>query len=178
MPQFEAYDHTVEVNGQTVLAFVDGVPNGFEDKAREVLADNGIESPTPGNWYSQQTLLDAFAQLSTEVGPATVTKIGEAIPENAEWPAEVDTVVGALESIDDAYYANHRGGRIGHYDAERVDAERLRVRCDNPYPCAFDEGIVRAVAAEFVEFGAPRVHEVGEECRADGGEACVYEVEL
>jgi hypothetical protein len=175
MAQFKAFESGVEVNGQTVNSFVDGVPDAFEDKALGILATHDIEAPHPDEWYPQRAWLDAFDEIATEVGTATLTQIGESIPESAEWPPDVDSVTGGLDSIDDAYHMNHRGGDIGHYRVERTGDGEVTVRCNNPYPCAFDEGIVRAVASEFAD-GYPAVTEVGNECRSDGGDECVYEV--
>lgn len=176
MAQLEALDSDVEVNGQTVQAFVDGVPDAFERKTLDILASNGIESPTSDDWYPQQAWLDAFAEIAETVGENTLSKIGEAIPRNAEWPPGVEGIVSGLESIDDAYHRNHRGGVVGTYESERVDDGMVHVRCDNPYPCAFDQGIIAEVTREFTDSGVPRVIEIGDECRDEDGDECVYEV--
>jgi hypothetical protein len=175
MAQYEALDDDVEVNGQTVLAFIDGVPSAFEDKSEYILERNGIENPKPDTWHPQQAWLDAFAEIAENVGENTLSNIGESIPENADWPPGVSTVEAGVESIDDAYHMNHRGGDIGHYHSETVGENEVRVRCTNPYPCAFDQGIVDATAAQFAD-GYVRVEEVGEECRSESGEECVYRV--
>ena len=176
MSKYETLDDGVEVNGRTVLANVDGIPDTFEEQAFEILAENGIEDPDPEGWYSQQAWLDSLEQIEDEVGESTVKNIGKSIPENAEWPPGVTTVVGGLESIDEAYRANHRGGEIGHYAAERVDDGTIEVRCDNPYPCTFDQGLIESAAKTFTDSGIPLVTETGDECRDEGGDECVYEV--
>jgi hypothetical protein len=175
MVHLEPIEKTVEVNGQTVRAFVDGVPGTFEDKALKILAENGIENPESDNWYPQGAWLDAFEEVANSIGESTLNTIGTSIPENAEWPPGVDGVVDGIESIDHAYHQNHRGGTIGHYDAEQVDDSTVHVECTNPYPCSFDQGIIEAVSREFSD-ELVRVDEVGDTCRNDGGEKCVYEV--
>lgn len=176
MAQYEAYETGVEVNGRTVLAVIDGVPTAFEQKARRILRENGIEDPEPNGWYPQQAWLDGFAEIDESIGGAALNQIGKSIPENADWPDDVDTLVGGLESIDEAYQMNHRGGSIGYYDTEAIDATTVRVECKNPYNCAFDEGIIKATAMKFADSGIPSVTEVGSECRENGGEKCLYEV--
>lgn len=176
MAQFEPFEGGVEVNGQTVLAVVDGMPGFFEDRATEMLADNGIEDPHPDEWYPQSAWLDTFAEIDERIGEATLREIGESIPENAEWPPHVDSLVGGLESIDEAYHMNHRGGKIGTYRAERTSEDTVTVTCRNPYACPFDLGIVTATAREFAEGSVPSVSETSEHCRAEGGEQCTYEV--
>lgn len=175
MGQFEPLEDGVEVNGQTVLAFVDGVPSAFRGKAESILADNGIEDTEPDTWYQQQAWLDAFKEIAENIGTNTLTNIGRSIPENADWPPGISSVEEGIESIDDAYHMNHRGGEIGHYHSEAVGENTVRVRCTNPYPCPFDQGIIKATAGQFAE-GIPGLKEVGDTCRTDGGEECVYEV--
>lgn len=174
MAQFEAFDDGVEVNGQTVLSFIEGTP--MERTTRELLAENGIEDPQSDEWYPQEAWLAAFQAMADEVGTTTVKRIGKTIPENAEWPDGIDSVAGGVESINEAYQMNHRGGDIGYYDVERQADNELRVTCMNPYPCSFDQGILKATAEEFADGGFVSVDECGEDCRADGGETCVYEV--
>lgn len=62
---------------------------------------------------------------------------------------------------------NHRGGDIGQYEAEAVDETTARVECASPYACAFDTGIIEAVARECPDSGIPTVTGVGDKCRAD-----------
>lgn len=172
MTQFEALDDGVEVNGQTVMAFIEGVPDTFEERTASILANHGIEDPEPDEWYPQQAWLDAFEEIATNIGSSTLGNIGKAIPNNAEWPPGVEDVDEGIESIDEAYHMNHRGGEIGSYESEVIDDSTVRVRCTNPYPCDFDKGIVEATAKEFAS-GYVSVTEVGDECREDAGDVCV-----
>lgn len=180
MGQFEPFEEGVEVNGQTVLAVVDGVPDPFRDRAYAILEAAGIEDPEPGQWYPQASWLDAFEEIWTDVGDATLRGIGRSVPENADWPVDVDTAVDGLQSLDEAYHMNHRGGDIGYYSAEPRNGNVVDITCKTPYPCAFDQGVVQG-AAEAFEFdgaGIPRLTETSDRCRDDGGVECVYEVEL
>ena len=50
--------------------------------------------------------------------------------------------------------------------------------CDNPYPCAFDRGIIEAAAKRFAaqSFLVNAVHDDSCDCRNRGGESCTYHV--
>lgn len=178
MAEFDAFDDDAEVNGHTVLSVLEGVPAGFEDRATAILADHGIENPQPGDWYPQQAWLDAFQEIDAQVGEATLTRIGERIPGTAQWPTSIDLVVTALDLIDDAYHMNHRNGEIGSYDAEKIDNTTVHVTCRNPYPCSFDQGIIRAVAERVSLRDNVLVTEISDTCRSDGGDECIYKVEV
>lgn len=177
MSQFEAFAPGVEVNGETVLAVVDGM-GAYTKTAYRILEDNGIVDPKPGRWYPQQSWLDAFREIAEKVGPNTVHRIGVKIPNNAIFPPSIDSLVKALASIDVAYHLNHRGGEIGRYRF-RLEARRsATIHCENPYPCDFDRGIIEAVASKFRPPGTivTTEHEPTPRCRKEGGRTCVYRV--
>ncbi len=177
MAQFKAMASGVEVNGETVLSIVAGM-GMFKTRALQVLADCGIASPQPGKWYPQQAWLDAFARISEAQGPALLNLIGRKIPEHAQFPPEIDAIAKALAAIDVAYHMNHRGGEIGSYAFQADGARGARMVCRNPYPCAFDRGIIEAMANRFKPAdskGVEVVHDAGD-CRRQGADACTYRV--
>jgi hypothetical protein len=179
MAQFKAFAPGVEVNGETVLSVVAGVP-GSEAMAKEILASCGIVDPQAGKWYPQQAWLDAFKKLADEVGPRTLQNIGKAIPENAQWPPTVTSLDTALPSIDMAYHMNHRGGDIGTYGYQKIGDRGARMVCRNPYPCEFDRGIIISVAKRFKPADVAAVnttHDDTQPCRSKGGDSCTYVVE-
>ncbi|MFH1380703.1 MAG: hypothetical protein ABIH57_00835, partial [Candidatus Omnitrophota bacterium] len=162
MTQFDAFVSGVEVNGQTILSVVEGMGE-FRVLALDILRQNGIDNPQPLKWYSQQDWLNAFKVIHEKLGQYTLQQIGMKIPENADWPPEINDIESALASIDVAYHMNHRiNGRvmfnpvngtmeegIGHYGYEKVSERKIKMVCDNPYPCDFDKGIILAVAKKF-----------------------------
>ncbi len=159
---FKALNPDIEVNGESVLAVINGM--GFAKIAgKAILADNGIVEPKPGYWYKQQLWLNAFKEISEKIGDATLKAIGESIPESANFPNEIDSMEKALFGIDIAYHMNHRlNGKplfdtatgimsegIGHYIAEKKSDSLITITCDNPYPDAFDLGIIETMAKKF-----------------------------
>jgi hypothetical protein len=156
----EELDPRVEVNGETVLAFLAG-------------------------------LVQAFGEIGGRIGDGALERIGRVIPDSARWPSDIEGIQDALASIDAAYHLNHRIGTrvlfdattgellegIGHYAVDEAGPGSALVCCDDPYPCAFDLGIIRAVAERFGPEGR-RVDVVHLEpgCRKSGGGACRYRV--
>lgn len=175
MALYEPFEDGVEANGETVRSMIHAFPDSLQGRAEDILAKNGIEDPRDDEWYPQEAWLDAVAEIDETMGENTMKEIGRQIPDNADWPPGVDSVVGALASINEAYHMNHRGGEIGYYEAEQVDGSEVEVRCRNPYACAMDQGIIESVVAEFAGERAS-IEEVSDRCRSDGGEECVYRV--
>jgi len=177
MAQFRAFDRRVEVNGETIRAFIDGM-GAFKRKGSELLAAHGIADPQPGRWYLQQSWLDAFKEIADTVGIQTLYAIGQKIPEDAQLPPQIDSLNKALPAIDVAYHMNHRGGEIGHYQVAEKAAKSFKLVCTNPYPCDFDRGIIAAFCQRFRPDGSQTnarvVHDDAAPCRKKGAESCTY----
>ena len=190
MPEFEAYNPDVEVNGRTVLSIVNGM-GLLKNLGLKILTNNKIENPQKGRWYNQQYWLNAFKQISEEIGSYTLFEIGKSIPENAEFPPHIDSIHNALASIDIAYHMNHRlngtplydpmTGKlregIGHYKYIKIGDKQVEMLCDNPYPCDFDHGIIYAMVNKFKPSNSQIVnieHDYVKSCRSNGDNTCSY----
>lgn len=182
MATYEAIDPTVEVHGQTIRTVIDDALARFSEEyqqlARDALAENGVEDPSPEEWYPQQAWLNTFETLAAETEPHILDRLGEQIPDVAEWPSGGASVEDGLAAIDEAYQLNHRGSDdIGYYRFESIDDRTATVTCKNPYPCPFDRGLIRSTARRNAPVEAfVFVEERGDECRRDGGEKCTYTV--
>ena len=192
--QFKSFEPGIEVNGPTVFSIIDGLGQ-FKTLAKKILLTAGIGKEENGElkldmngWYSQEAWLKAFEALSKEIGDSTLKKIGMKIPENAQFPPWVKDIDSAIKSIDIAYHLNHRKRNvplfdmntgkmtegIGHYGYERVPGKNLIVsECKNPYPCAFDNGIITTMAKKF-QIKATVEHDESKPCRKKGADSCTY----
>ncbi len=175
MTQYVAIEKNIRVSGSAVLAVVEGM-GVFKKGALRILEENGIVDPDKEKWFPQQAWLNAFKRIAEHIGQETLRAIGEKIPETAIWPPTVQDIGEALASIDVAYHMNHFGGEIGHYSFERTGERSARVVCNNPYPCAFDFGIVKATANRFAPEGVVPIvkHDLHSGCRQNCGESCTY----
>lgn len=192
--QFQSFETGIEVNGRTVLSIVSGL-GAFKSLSKKHLLAAGIGrvegtglAIEKNGWYSQDAWLKAFESISKEIGDNSLFRIGQSIPENAEFPPWVEDIESAIKSIDIAYHINHRkDGKvlfdtetgnmsegIGHYGFEKIDGKNMIVsECKNPYPCAFDRGIISAMTQKF-EANANVVHDDSKPCRKNGADSCTY----
>jgi hypothetical protein len=195
MAQFKVFETGMQVNGTTIMSVISGMGT-FKNLALTYLRRAGLDSVVADDqhWYSQQAWLDVFKTVATEVGDSTLYSIGLKIPETAVFPPEIDGIEKALAAIDVAYHMNHKNQRgqilfdpvarpahpmlegIGHYGFERVAGQNQAIMvCANPYPCAFDRGIIAAMASRFGKL--PEVmHDDAKPCRKNGADSCTYGV--
>lgn len=180
MAQFVPFAEGVEVNGQTVLSIVNALEAGKATRLK-ILNKHGLTDIDLKGWYSQRAWLDAFKEISETFGIHTLFAIGEAIPENAIFPPEIDNLEKALALIDMAYHLNHRGGEIGHYTLIHFDPEKhaATMVCNNPYPSEFDRGIINTMVRKFLP-SSSLIYDVAldlsKETRLKGADSCTYNI--
>lgn len=195
MAMFKTFEEGVEVNGQTINSVSDAF-SSLKFMVDKYFTQAGLPKSNeidPNGWYSQQKWLNAFRHISEKVGSMTMLNIGKKIPENAQFPPEINNIVAGLHSIDVAYHMNHRNSRgqvlfdngqihegIGHYEVKSVEGDpnkgQATLVCENPYHCDFDKGIITTMALKFNN-GAKVLHDDSQGCRKSGHSSCHYKVE-
>ena len=151
---------------------------------------NGMIHIEPERWYPLRGNLRALERLQRDFGELVLRQAAAAVPKNAPFPPTIVDIHTALASVDVAYHMNHAldgvplfspaTGRmeegIGHYTCTPVAGRReLRCECTAPYLCAFDQGLLLAMAQRF-EPEARLTHLEPDQCRARGGPACTYAI--
>jgi hypothetical protein len=183
MSEFKSFDSNVEVIGEVIAAFQSAFPPELIEIGMMTLRKRGIVDPQPGNYYPLQLFLNAMKDISDQFGSSMLFRIGEQIATNAVLPPGMDSIESALSAIDVAYHMNHRGGEIGHYLYSDLGVHgglrRAQMVCPNPYPCAFDRGVIEGFAARFKPEGTVDVivnHDDSQPCRKEGSRTCTYAI--
>lgn len=180
MPQFKAFSPAVEIWGGSLLAMLDGLVHAGmpRDEALALLGRAGVWDPEREGWYSHQAMLDTLREAGDRYGERVLRAAGRAIPIGSRFPPEVETLERALLTLDIAYQVNHRGGAIGHYACRALGPRRMELRCDNPYGCEVDQGILDTLLAHHASAGlTPSLsHSSDTGCRKQGHHACLYHV--
>ncbi|MBP9890820.1 MAG: hypothetical protein KBG84_02855 [Planctomycetes bacterium] len=172
---FEASSSAVEVDGRTVRSVISGMM--LRSVGLELLRREGLDPVKPERWYPMQSWLNVFRTISERLGADTLYSVGYRIPQAAEFPAHMmKDVATALQSIDIAYHNAHRNGEIGCYEYSQLGEGVYQVRCNNPYPCDFDLGIIDSLVDRFRGSQVYNVLHVASACRKLGGNECRYQV--
>jgi hypothetical protein len=136
-------------------------------------------SDDPDTRLSLRGYLAALQELQTQFGASFIRKMGSLILTSAVFPPGLDTLEKVLSTMTEAYYMNHStsGGRtIGGYNWTSTGERRGSMRCDNPYPCALDLGLLESALTRFGMTGTV-AHDESQPCRHKGGDSCTYLVE-
>lgn len=172
---FEASSSTVEVDGRTVQSVISGMM--LRSVGLELLRREGLDPLRPERWYPMQAWLNVFRTIHERLGADTLYSVGYRIPQAAEFPSHMmKDVATALQSIDIAYHNAHRNGDIGYYEFIQLGDGTYQIRCNNPYPCDFDLGIISSLVERFRGSLVFNVVHVAGSCRKIGGAECRYQV--
>lgn len=189
MAVYEITNQEVKSSGDAIGAFIDAL-GSYHQVGIEIFARYGIIDPKPGDWYITHKVLKAYQEVEQKLGRTTIFSIGEKIPSNAVFPPEIDSIEKALFSINIAYHMNHSINSvimfdpntgtiqdgIGNYVVKILGDGEAEITSDTPYPTAFDEGIIFAIAQRFNEASLVTVQE-DRSFRSKGGNEDVYLVQ-
>jgi hypothetical protein len=179
MKEFDLPDAGITITRGVVDSFVAAFgpykARGEKVVARHLgVADIGTD---PEARFAAVPFLRAMGELQDQFGAPFMRKVGSFIFDKAVFPPGIDTIEKGMQLVNVAYYMNHSAeavGRIGGYHWMPDGARSGTMRLDNPYPCAFDLGIIETIARRF-ETSANVEHLPGG-CRHEGSDECRYRV--
>jgi methyl-accepting chemotaxis protein len=164
---------SIEISGATIQSIAKSFLS--DDLAKKIIYDAiGTRDINPDRFYPAIKFLGALNLIGEKFGAGSLSRVGSKIMESAVWPDMVKNLESALGSINEAYKMNHRPNDvnvIGKYEL-RVFGNQFELYCNNPYPCDFDQGLIKGVMTAF-DSKASLMHKKGS-CRKQGDSACVY----
>jgi hypothetical protein len=184
----------IEVSGRVVFGLMKAFGQ-FKALASKYLLEEGVGQKGPDgiavvdpeSWYPMDAQLRAIARFSREMGDSVVHQIGVSMIQEVHWVPEIKDMKTLAEFLDVGYHFNHRKhGKpmgdfatrhmvegIGHYHFRGNTPRGSEVEADNPYPCAFDKGMLFGAMRKLNTVGAI-LHDETLPCRKRGHKSCLY----
>ncbi|MEL6270695.1 MAG: hypothetical protein AAFU54_20075 [Chloroflexota bacterium] len=172
MAEYIAFDKNVEVSGESIQS----ISKALGEVAVPILRKHGLYPIDHTQWYSQQTQLNVYREIS-DLNLLNMVAIGIQVPDTAGFPPGIETVHDALKLLNDAYQMHHRGGDFGDYRYEHVNNRQARMICRNPYPSDLDYGIIYRLVQKFQPAGTYGFYvelDTSAPSRRHGGDSCTY----
>jgi hypothetical protein len=187
----------IEVSGESVVGTLHGFRQFQSLASRYLIAHglgtagtNGLVELDPRLWYPLDRWLAVFNRIAKDIGETALLQIGMGVMEHIKWPPGMTSVEGLVRFIDAGYHMHHRkDGKpmfdprtgvvtpgIGSFALKREDRTRYYIETANPYPCAFDKGIL-AGGMRRLGASAPVLHDDASPCRLKGGSSCTHIVQ-
>jgi hypothetical protein len=109
----------------------------------ELLKNHGMDRSmfAMGAYTPLQSALDLLREVEQRVGPAKLQQMGSKSSQAVTFPAEFDTVEKLLLALDMIYSLHHLGD-VGHYHTRQLPDGAIEVRCETPYPRAYEHGVI------------------------------------
>lgn len=184
----------IEVSGRNVFGLVQAFGQ-FKSIASQILLAEGLGKKGSDGlvvvdmqaWYPFDAFLRAFARASQQMGDSVLHQIGVSVMKTVEWLPTIKDVKTMMEAMDASYHMQHRkNGRpmwdpltghikegIGHYKWKQRPDGGMEVESNNPYPCAFDKGLLFGGMRRLNATGSI-LHDELSPCRKRGHASCIY----
>lgn len=176
MKEFDCPDIGITITRQALHAFVLAF-GAYKSRGEQVVMRHfGLKEipDDPASRFPLTKFLSAMDELQAQFGAPFMRKVGSFLFDNTEFPPGMDTLQKAMALMDVAYYMNHSAeaeGKIGGYHWKAEGDRRGVMTLDNPYPCAFDMGVIETIGRRFEP--TAKVEHVPGSCRHEGGNECV-----
>ncbi len=102
-----------------------------------------------GKWYPFKSYLGALRGIYKDLGGNTLYMIGLQIPNNSIFPPEMKTFDDAMNMLDAAYQANHRGGYISYFKYTKLSDRSATMECKRAYGTMIDKGVLTELSRKF-----------------------------
>ena len=144
--EYVVQDPDAKVRAGNIRATLDAfllVPSAL----RKVMEANGLhlEKVAPDEFVPLQPWLNTLRDIAAKVGPGTLRSVGMQVIHAANFPPSFDAVEAVLLALDDIYHLNNRG-EVGHYHSSRLADGSIEVRCETPFPRAFERGLIEGIS--------------------------------
>jgi hypothetical protein len=150
MAQFVCFYPNATVSGRVVNMLLKIAPLQHAP-VYETLQRHGLQNPHEEQWYSLQNYLNAYRELSRQLGSYFLLNAGKQFFSFIRLGAEIQTLPDAVKALNEWYKDQHRGEQLEYFQVQGVFPERceIQVLCQNPYPCYFDRGLLLALTKKY-----------------------------
>jgi hypothetical protein len=179
MQEFD-YKGDAKVLGQILKRILEGFGSYVDTFQEDLCKSLGVEKIgyTENDWYELSKFLNTLAEFQKRFGRDFIKNVGKGVFTNAPFPPGIDSVEKGMSMTNEAYYMNHQAspGEVGSYIWTQESDNKGVMFCDNPYPCAFDYGLLEGISQTFSP-NAMVFHDNTKPCRQKGGDSCTFIVQ-
>ena len=189
MALFTSPNPNVEVFHDCVYALINCMKRNKDQRSKILDKYHLLDNK---EWFSFQTWLDAFNEISQEMGERNLFLVGVTFINKLN--LSIDTSLeDALNFINIAYHCKHRIHGVNLYDSlnnktldgigdytvlefDEVKKQAI-IKSTTPYPSKFDEGVIYEVARKYKpDFTRAHIISIdkSQERRDMGGNSCTY----
>ena len=164
------------VSGGNILSMLAAM-GAFRRSGEQILNTHGIVNAAADGWYMLGDYVAALNEIETRIGPSTLFRVGQEIPNHIKLPPGIDTFEKVIGSFGPAFSMNHRGAGAGGITFEITAPNTGIITSGTPYPCDFDRGVIQGFFRKLVKGTLSYSHDTSS-CKKKGTDTCVHNVSM
>ena len=164
------------VSGGNILSMLAAM-GAFRRNGEQILSTHGISNAAADAWYQLDDYVAALNEIETRIGPNTLFRVGQEIPNHIKLPPGLDAFEKVIGSFGPAFSMNHRGAGAGGITYELTGPKTGIITSGTPYPCDFDRGVIQGFFRKLVQGTLNYGHDTSS-CKKKGAETCVHNVSM
>ena len=164
------------VSGGNILSMLAAM-GAFRKSGEQILSTHGITNAAADGWYMLDNYVAALNEIEARIGPNTLFRVGQEIPNHIKLPPGLDTFGKVIGSFGPAFSMNHRGAGAGGITFEITGADTGIITSGTPYPCDFDRGVIQGFFRKLVK-GTLNYRHDASSCKKNGTATCVHNVSM
>jgi hypothetical protein len=164
------------VSGGNILSMLAAM-GAFRKSGEQILDAHGITNATADAWYPLDRYVAALNDIEARIGPNTLFRVGQEIPNHIKLPPGLDAFEKVIGSFGPAFSMNHRGAGAGGITFEITTSDTGVITSGTPYPCDFDRGVIQGFFRKLVK-GTLNYRHDAESCKKKGATTCVHHVSM
>src|ERR1700709_1929620 len=110
------------VSGGNILSMLAAL-GALRRGGEQILSTHGITKAAADSWYMLDDYVAALNEIEARIGPNTLFRVGQEIPNHIKLPPGLDTFDKVIGSFGPAFSMNHRGAGAGGITFEVTGAE-------------------------------------------------------
>jgi hypothetical protein len=164
------------VSGGNILSMLAAM-GAFRKSGEQILSSHGISNASADGWYQLGDYVAALNEIEARIGPNTLYRIGQEIPNHIKLPPGLDKFEQVIGSFGPAFSMNHRGAGAGGITFALTGADAGTITSGTPYPCDFDRGVIQGFFRKLVKGTLNYSHDASS-CKKKGAGTCVHNVSM
>jgi hypothetical protein len=149
----------------------------FRRSGEQILSTHGIKNAASDGWYQLEDYVAALNEIEARIGPNTLFRVGQEIPNHIKLPPGLDAFEKVIGSFGPAFSMNHRGAGAGGITFELTGPETGTITSGTPYPCDFDRGVIQGFFRKLVKGSLTYSHDASS-CKKKGAAICIHNVSM
>jgi len=171
-------DKNIEVLGAPLIS---NIENMSAQEIEPYLKKYQLLNIDPDHWYPMSSYLDMLNDMGQSYNLSSrLVAIGMEIFKNIKMPPELEhaTLPEILETWNDLYHMQHRGGDIGYVKVEQLGETHYKTIHKNLYPDDMLYGVAYGMSRRFLPSGTSFKVYYDEQVRRvdDGGEETIIHI--